>query len=193
VAVSEVEHQEARVLQGHVFVVIQGAGSVQSPGLLAPSGSGSLDWSDYVEHGGKFVSAGMMRELFEETTHKNGWSALVDRGHAYTLLTGYGRMLHRGGKPEFYGLVAMPRKRHERGIDAQEEPFVAGFDDIAVSPLTAEALAKQLEEYRLANTQRLSHPLFVALILAEDYLRARPAEFDAIVQEVGAYWRKASG
>src|SRR5262249_15442185 len=48
--------------KGYVVIVRQGAGNVQSSRLLAPSGSGSLDWRDVRDFQKKFVSRGMLRE-----------------------------------------------------------------------------------------------------------------------------------
>jgi hypothetical protein len=188
VAVSNSEHDAEPVLEGNVFIVVQGSRNLQSADLLAPSGSGSLDWSDYEEYGERFIAAGMMRELLEETT-KGDWTSLLARGASRILLTGFGRMLHRGGKPEFYGLAVMPRNNQELGIDSTEKHLVSGFESIHVRPLTAETLRTALQTFKIANQQRLSHPLFVCLQFAEDFLRERGAQFDHILQEAGKRWQ----
>lgn len=186
VAVSQLERTDPPVLQGHVFIVVQAPGNIQSPGLLAPSGSGSLDWSDYIDFGDEFVSKGMIRELLEETS-KGDWKRLLDRGRTRVFLTGFGRMLHRGGKPEFFGLVVMPRKSDERGIDPSEKEFVAGFETIVVRPLSAQSLCAALQRYAAANENRLSHPLFECMRFAEDFLQAQESQFDSVLAHVGEY------
>jgi hypothetical protein len=168
---------------GHIFIVEQGEGNVQSSGLLAPSGSGSLDWSDFIEWGDCCIAEGMTRELMEETV-KGDWRNLLDRGQRYVRFTGFGRMLHRGGKPEFYGLVIMPRSKGECGVDPTEMDFVSGHHAIAVSPLTAPELRRTLHDYALANQKRLSHPLFLSIAFADVYLANRGTQFDTIVAQV---------
>lgn len=71
------------------------------------SGSGSLDWSDYqsIAKSGltlnELVASGMERELREEICAK------VASGKCITFMTGYARLLRRGGKPEFFGLTIL--------------------------------------------------------------------------------------
>lgn len=187
VAVSPRAGEDRSALKGYVFMVVGGPASLQSDGLLAPSGSGSLDWSDYTDFGNRLIGAGMTRELLEETV-EGDWTKLVNRGKPRVLLTGYGRMLHRGGKPEFYGLVVMPRSRDEFGIDRTEKNLVARFDSIEIDPLSASALKSELGRYAKANAQRISHPLFVCIRLAERYLSERPDQFNAVLNDVAKNW-----
>jgi hypothetical protein len=171
-------------LDGAILVVQQGKGNVQSHGLLAPSGSGSLDWSDFVQAGESFVVSGMLRELLEETW-RGSWEALVSREGISIVLTGYGRMLHRGGKPEFYGLVVMPRRRFERGIDPTERNFVRGFVEVLVPNLTATRMSEALDEFVVKNEAALSHPLYLSIRFAQQYLRVRPEHFTSLIRRAG--------
>lgn len=70
----------------------KGARSAQSAGLLAPTGSGSVDWDDVVGHATllELARAAALRELAEEA----GVAASAVR------CVGYGRHAQRGGKPE---------------------------------------------------------------------------------------------
>lgn len=93
---------------GYLMVVGQNRLNQQSAGMLAPSGSGSLDWDDVTASGGAdlwtLVEYGAERELREECMlqkHEHD-------GHAFEEITsevkifGFARMLHRAGKPEFF-------------------------------------------------------------------------------------------
>lgn len=171
-------------LQGHIFIVEQAAGNIQSAGLLAPSGSGSLDWSDYTDFGDRLIVGGM-REMLEETTDDEIWKELIARGQIQTVVTGFGRMLHRGGKPEFYGFVVMPRGEHEIGIDETERAYVKKIIPIEVFPLSANTLRAKLKAFARENQARLSHPLYLCINLLLAYLAEHPDRFEDIVRDVG--------
>jgi hypothetical protein len=112
---------------GHLMIVAQNDRNVQSVNMLAPSGSGSLDWSDVAASNApdllSLVGYGAERELREEC-------ALDDDGSGRQLIsskvmvTGFVRMLHRAGKPEFFclGRIAAPsdeicNRRPERYVE----------------------------------------------------------------------------
>jgi hypothetical protein len=75
--------------------------------MLGPSGSGSLDWEDIDSCRSRnndmmlqdLLRLGMERELSEEI------GARVGTAYCRTAITGYARLLSRGGKPEFFGLT----------------------------------------------------------------------------------------
>ena len=92
------------------------------PGLLAPSSSGSLDWSDFKQQMNfrSLIVSGLERELREEIDGKLG--PLADY---YTFLTGYGRVLHRGAKPEFCGLTLLNQNFSELRVRPRENGYVA--------------------------------------------------------------------
>jgi hypothetical protein len=88
--------------KGHLMIVLQRHEAVQSGGLDAPSGSGSLDWSDIVACRKNspncnlidLIEFGAKRELMEECGLKED--------ECDVRLFAYTRAVHRGGKPEFY-------------------------------------------------------------------------------------------
>jgi len=101
---------------GLLLLVRQTKGNSQSEGLLAPSGSGSLDWED-VEGQHDFLSiiaGGAARELVEECGLEKKLDdkddvidpALIAK--EYLRIYGFARMLHRGGKPEFFCVSVLP-------------------------------------------------------------------------------------
>lgn len=101
---------------GTLLLVQQSRKNSQSVGLIAPSGSGSLDWED-VGRKKKLLSiveGGAARELVEEC----GLDILDGAGDYripsevvadhYLRTYAFSRMLHRGGKPEFYCIAVLP-------------------------------------------------------------------------------------
>lgn len=91
---------------GAVVVVAQGRGAASSPGLAAPSGSGTLEPLDIPRRGvvpgdhptlRSAVVTGMERELREEV---NLEAAQISR----TVVTGYFRWWEQGAKPEYVGV-----------------------------------------------------------------------------------------
>lgn len=83
-----------------VLIVGQSQANHASQGLLAPSGSGSLEPQDSDEDLQTFALNGANRELCEET----GVPADCAR---VSKLIGYGRWLERGAKPEFFGITLL--------------------------------------------------------------------------------------
>ncbi len=86
----------------YLIIVEQGSRSAIGRGLLAASGSGSADWRDLQGFAEvqSFVRAFAMRELLEECGLRQ---ADVD----WLRITGYGRLLDRGGLPQFFCLARL--------------------------------------------------------------------------------------
>ncbi|MCM5557441.1 hypothetical protein [Pleomorphomonas sp. JP5] len=125
---------------GKLLHVEQTRQNAQSMGLLAPSGSGSLDWEDIFEGrvecaSGRredllsIVSIGAARELVEECglhvqhNKEDPYIGIDEVAKNYLKVFGFSRMLHRGGKPEFYCVSVLPFDQFdvERAILAKEE------------------------------------------------------------------------
>ena len=112
-----------------LLIVAQGERNLRSPGLLAPSGSGSLDADDLsslANHGNRFVpwlEDVCQREMREEL----GLTECAVTIHAH--LIGFGSMVHRGGLPQFYliGYVdeTYQELRHKRKWTAEESTLSA--------------------------------------------------------------------
>lgn len=112
---------------GHMMIVYQAKNNLQSDSKLAPSGSGSFDWRDVDQSGASdllsLVRYGARRELHEECALGDG-----EDGERYiassVMVLGFARMLHRGGKPEFYclGMIdatakEITQRKPERYVD----------------------------------------------------------------------------
>ena len=138
----------ALVVTADRWVVIwkQGHKNLRSPGLAAPSGSGSADWSDLdgplVPHEEpaqgefiRFLESAMIREFLEES-HRRGESVFTNSIQRIRTI-GFYRWLSRGGKPEFVG-VAKSTARFDDLTPNSQEVFLDGqgtngafhFDDL---------------------------------------------------------------
>jgi hypothetical protein len=111
---------------GWMVLVHQGVGSRSSAGLVAPSGSGSLEPVD-IEGRDRLpdvIAAGMERELREEL---GLISAAMRDVRIETTVLGYGRWLEKGAKPEFYGVSRIHTAMRDLDvrIDLSERQFVS--------------------------------------------------------------------
>ncbi len=123
----------ALTTDGWMVLVHQSLTSRSSAGLVAPSGSGSLEPRD-VEGRDRLtdaVAAGMERELREELGLV---SAAMRAVCLETTVLGYGRWLDRGAKPEFYGFTRIHAAMRDLDvrIDASEREFIA--DHVRIRP-----------------------------------------------------------
>jgi 8-oxo-dGTP pyrophosphatase MutT (NUDIX family) len=116
---------------GWMLLLHQGLGSRSSPGLVAPSGSGSLEPKDII---GKArlpgaVSTGMERELREEL---GLLTPAMRKIPLETTVLGFGRWLEKGGKPEFYGVTRIHAAMAELDvrIDESEREYVGKHEPI---------------------------------------------------------------
>lgn len=118
---------------GWMILVVQGNAAVSSRGLVAPSGSGSLEPSDLRNRPRLVdaVAAGMERELREET---GLYGERMGRIGIKTEVIGFGRWLEKGAKPEFFGVSQVNASIHklELRIDMSERNFVS--EHLRISP-----------------------------------------------------------
>jgi len=112
----------------NVYLTRQASTSAESPGLLAPTGSGSFDLASYQSRVAKrpnlsfqeFCRVEIERELFEETDLR--FRELELR----TFLIGFGRYLYRGGKPEIFAASALRRDAVQMKVSPSERLWTAG-------------------------------------------------------------------
>ncbi|TCO41580.1 hypothetical protein EV646_115121 [Kribbella antiqua] len=111
---------------GWMLLVHQGVASRSSAGLVAPSGSGSLEPVDLAgrDRLPDAIAAGMERELREELGLVS--TAMRDV-RIETEVLGYGRWLEKGAKPEFYGVSRIHAAMRDLDvrIDLSERQFVS--------------------------------------------------------------------
>jgi 8-oxo-dGTP pyrophosphatase MutT (NUDIX family) len=173
---------------GTLVLVRQSRHNAASAGLLAPSGSGSLDPGDLGS--GRtgmlqdILRRGIERELYEET-------GIRPDEIRNTTVVGFARWLERGAKPEFFGLTQLtvtaddlagrrPAASRERLYS--EGTFTLSADigalghEVAggVDPLNAPSLSRRIREVG-------SLPLLLALRAAGRW-RARNAAADHVLE-----------
>ncbi len=87
---------------GYLVITEQGQGSAVAPGQLTSSGSGSADWRDAQGRTDlqAFVTGFAGRELMEEC-------GLTRADIEWLKIIGYGRLLYRGGLPQFFCLAKL--------------------------------------------------------------------------------------
>jgi 8-oxo-dGTP pyrophosphatase MutT (NUDIX family) len=125
----------AITIDGMLISTLQAPRSAHDPGRFATAGSGSIDWAELGASDQRFielVAAAMRREVHEEC----GCSL---EEVSVPLVTGYARLLHRGGKPEFFGLCVLNMHSRDLTVRRSERPFVDGhrFHPIDRTSVTA--------------------------------------------------------
>jgi hypothetical protein len=139
------------------------------PGMLAPAGSGSLDWQDISKLGGPGISfrdlivGGLERELREEISAETG----PTRSH--TRLIGYSRVLHRGSKPEFVGLTLLLQAASDLRIRPREDGFVCEIKTYQMESMALRDVRAAAEVLR-RDFERNRHNVGYALVLSIDCL-----------------------
>ena len=133
---------------GSLIVVVGNQLNLQSPRMLAPSGSGSCDWDDIEDARDLLTVAirGAGRELQEECSLQPSYPG--ERNVAFALWPlAFTRMLHRGGKPEMYFLGFVDAEMSEL-IHRKRERYVAAVvPAVKVRPIdwSSEPVAPSIE------------------------------------------------
>ena len=141
-----------------LVVVTQSLQSGASRQLIAPSGSGSLEPKDVRTHlidGAAcrlrtVLVTGMERELFEECN-------LPPKTRRATELTGFARWMHRGAKPEFFGLTWLDIESEaiaERGVHRRERAYTQDLRTVRVDFDALRAAGSVDELERLGGAPR---------------------------------------
>ncbi len=161
---------------GFLILTLQSSGSAQDPTAFVPSGSGSADLADAEGRTtlGELVVAATERELAEECG--------VPRTAITTRLCGYARLLHRGGKPDFFALSRLSVPLAEIRILDAERAFVSTHRPVRIDRTDADALRASLETVRAEAATGASFTLRLALRILDDLTAARPDEVLAFLR-----------
>lgn len=151
-----------------VYLTHQTSTSAESPGLLAPTGSGSFDLACYQRRAAKrphlsfesFCRGEIERELFEETDLEFGELDLR------TILIGFGRCLYRGGKPDMYAVSALRRTSVEMRVSPRERLWTGGHQQVALDTLLT---------WSDADLLNVSVPLAANVVALRTYLSSPSA------------------
>lgn len=133
----------------------------------AASGSGSLDWEDVkrfetlfgrTPHFEDLVRFGMEREAIEEI------GVVEDRSRMKTWLTGYARLIHRGGKPDFFGLTVVDQDSAELRIRKDEERRVKRIKYLELDNLDGKYVVQRLKAF--LSERELHRDIGISFILS---------------------------
>jgi hypothetical protein len=166
----------AFISNGYFIINTQTRASRQSPQLLAPSGSGSSDYNDWRTAHKSFLTEGMERELVEECTKlpvKPDHISEICR----TRIIGFARMLHQGGKPEFFGVTRFNVSHDDLGLRRGELRFIANIESLKVPLTNCTQIVNQFRQFRNEHLRELSCPLYLNLIFLEDFIEQDPQAF----------------
>ena len=167
---------------GRIFLPLQGERNTTSKGLLAPSGSGSMDWSDL--HGCNdlvgLVRNAMRRELTEEMGLTGRDVPAVDD----LQVLRYARVTNWGGKPQFFGVARVGDVRAEvRGL---EKRYHDDYEIIDFDPDSgAKSLVAAVSSFNTEQAERISFPLFENLLVLCDWLEADPTAWPWLTRTAG--------
>jgi hypothetical protein len=184
------------------MIVIQKGNSHQSPGMLAPSGSGSFDWADVKDSKADKLIAlaqyGAERELREECS-LNDYRGARNVIRSRTRIFAFTRMVHRLGKPEFYALARIDAAAQAIRSRTPEDRYVDQVVLADVGPINlgngnipSEEIARACEQYlgkRYADSQGrempMSYPLEhgLRLLIEACTLDAHRAEIDEFMSK----------
>jgi 8-oxo-dGTP pyrophosphatase MutT (NUDIX family) len=154
-----------------VIIGRQGDGSAVSPGLMAPSGSGSADWSDALPSDSlrTFVVRVAERELLEEC-------GLPRRTPCDTTVLAFARVLHRGGKPEFFCFTRLDAEYSEVRVRRQERQLM--FEQEALRIDDPDDFRAEVATYFEKHSGELAEILRAHLTLLDQALEAGWSPFD---------------
>lgn len=181
----------------YVIYMCQGNFTAENRNRLAPAGSGSFDYPDaekILEKGGTFqdlLRAGIFRELVEET----GLRARQE--DCLMVLTGFGRSLYRGGKPEAFGLVFTRATVNDLLVNPEEWDYMRksiGKEKLPparqglIDSASVLACLSQLESVPSRSANVASGPYQFNIDLSRIWLEANRDELD---RRLNDFYKKA--
>lgn len=126
----------------YAILQVQGKDSNVNANNFAPSGSGSVDYSDYKKSKNKtlenILKSAVERELLEEFGIKRGVLQLN------THIIGYAKLIERGGKPDFFAVTKCDYTKEE--IIKLVESGRLGFSEAGLSNLEKEPVLLNLDD-----------------------------------------------
>lgn len=164
---------------GKIIITTQTGDSAQSANLLAPSGSGSADFKDLENktitfH--DFITNAMERELLEECGLDENMNGFVN-----SHVIGFARLLHRGGKPEFFGVSFVNKSSDLLKVTDKEAMFITNIDRIKVNRTEIGELRNNLARFQEEREIAFSFLLYLNFRFLEDYLNSSPESFFELI------------
>jgi 8-oxo-dGTP pyrophosphatase MutT (NUDIX family) len=163
---------------GRIIVTVQSNKNQLSPDLLAPSGSGSVDWDDLRGHEDLIgaLAGAMRREMSEELGLPP--SEVPDLRAVRVL--GYARMSHLGGKPQFFGVIRLNLVHEQvRGI---ERRYIHDYREICFDPEQGiDDAVKAIRAFDHRYRSQMSFPLYINLQIVLRWLTGNANAADWLV------------
>jgi hypothetical protein len=152
---------------GKVLLTRQTRHTQLSKNLLAPSGSGSMDWADLRGHSNLVaaVTDAMQREMCEEL----GLGQAEGPGLGDIRVLGYARLTHLGGKPQFFGVARLGNVSGK--VRPQEKRYVHDYEMVDTGP--SGTLSEMLDALQAFETKRVgefSFPLYLNFLMLRDWM-----------------------
>jgi hypothetical protein len=158
---------------GHMLIIVQNNKNLHSANLLAPSGSGSFDWTDWKSHAPcdflHLVERGAKREMDEECSLLIG-PPIESR----VFPIGFAQMVHRAGKPELICLGFINEDADEIR-KRRPEAYVKRILNLPLPPCDfvssapERSIAAYLDNFQERNQMPLSVPLEHSLQVLRDH------------------------
>lgn len=146
----------------YLLIWVQGSINQFSRDLIIPTGSGSANISDIVNHDlQRTIIKTMERELAEETL----CSIPKEQSTRKTMILGFYRWVTRGGKPEFTGLTKLSGTADQYSPDPKETRTERSAS-LKFKVETIHDLPRVLNQIRAKN--HLSTPLYMCLYQLEE-------------------------
>jgi hypothetical protein len=146
---------------GYLVITEQGRKSNKAPGELAPSGAGSADWRRDARDRTDlytFVKDFAIRELLEEC-------GLEHSDIEWLKIIGYGRLLDRGGLPQFFCLAKLKCEFRNIRVTRPERPLTNRHLQIYCGyPLHGDAVRDTVVKFA-RSVGTISPPLWWSLTL----------------------------
>lgn len=157
---------------GRVLITRQGRGTEVSQQLLAPSGSGSVDWADF--HPDDDLNTVLRRAMAREMREELGLAKAQTPSLDSIVLLGYARLSNLAGKPQFFGAVRIPSIVQR--VTASERRYIDDHTNVWFDPGGGPTeLVQALTSFESAHHAELSFPLYLNLRLFRDWLSTDPA------------------
>jgi hypothetical protein len=174
------------VITGDNYIVLQWQGKTQVDRNKVNLGaSGSADWNDIAATTRRrrpprpaesslqeVITYAMEREAKEEI------SAQIGNVFSRTTITGFARYVHRGGKPEFFGITCLNQKFDSLKVRRIEKKWVRFLEKRQLDGNSTRALLNGIinleSEFDPDNTTRASISMLLALRFARDFLVNNP-------------------
>lgn len=156
----------------YLLIWVQGSINQFSRDLIIPTGSGSTNISDVVNHNlQKTIIRTMERELSEETS----CDEREDKGVQETMILGFYRWVTRGGKPEFTGITKLPLAAKHYKPNPRE--IRTGRSDVL--KFHVESIGKLPEVIgQIRSKGHLSTPLYMCLYQLEEMYKQNREELE---------------